>query len=126
MILAAQKYKVPLLGTKDNTRISFFAHRNLNVDLAPRITRHGVLMEIFGDGLLLLGESGIVKRDCGGGDRQGTPAHCPTTRWKFAGYPVKRWWDRRRKISGIFWSCEGIGVIMPADIYGMGAVKVTE
>ena len=34
----------------------------LNSALAPRITRHGVLMEIYGEGILLVGDSGIGKR----------------------------------------------------------------
>ncbi len=32
---------------------------NLNAHLAPRITRHGVMVEVYGEGLLITGESGI-------------------------------------------------------------------
>ena len=32
---------------------------SLNTHLAPRITRHGVLVEVYGEGLLLLGDSGV-------------------------------------------------------------------
>ena len=60
----AEKYSVPLLRTEDSTSnflsslISF-----LNVQLAPRITRHGVLVEVYGEGLLILGESGVGKSE---------------------------------------------------------------
>ena len=35
----------------------------LNTSLAPRITRHGVLVEIYGEGVLMLGDSGIGKSE---------------------------------------------------------------
>lgn len=61
---AALKNNVPLLRTSDATSsfmsslISF-----LNVELAPRVTRHGVLVEVYGEGLLILGESGVGKSE---------------------------------------------------------------
>ena len=33
----------------------------LNVQLAPRITRHGVFVEVYGEGILLMGDSGVAK-----------------------------------------------------------------
>ena len=64
MKVAAEKYGVPLLRTADATS-SFMASliSFLNVELAPRVTRHGVLVEVYGEGLLILGESGVGKSE---------------------------------------------------------------
>ncbi len=61
---AAEEYGVPLLRTSDETS-SFMASliSFLNVELAPRVTRHGVLVEVYGEGLLILGESGVGKSE---------------------------------------------------------------
>ena len=37
--------------------------RWLNVELAPRISIHGVLVDVFGEGVLIMGESGIGKSE---------------------------------------------------------------
>ena len=64
MKAAAEEYKVPLLRTADSTS-SFMASliSFLYVELAPRVTRHGVLVEVYGEGLLILGESGVGKSE---------------------------------------------------------------
>ncbi len=64
MIEAAKANGVPLLRTSDTTS-SFMASliSFLNVELAPRVTRHGVLVEVYGEGLLILGESGVGKSE---------------------------------------------------------------
>lgn len=64
MIEAAQKYSVPLLRTDEPTsQITAAVIAYLNVQLAQRVTRHGVMVEVYGEGILILGESGVGKSE---------------------------------------------------------------
>lgn len=61
---AALVHRVPLLSTKKSTS-AFMAEaiRWLNVKLAPCISVHGVLVDVYGEGVLITGESGIGKSE---------------------------------------------------------------
>lgn len=60
----AHKYNRPVFSTKKNTSV-FMAEaiRWLNVKLAPCISVHGVLVDVYGEGVLITGESGIGKSE---------------------------------------------------------------
>lgn len=64
LIEEANKYEVPILVT-DRTTSAFMAEiiRWLNVELAPCISIHGVLVDVYGEGVLIMGESGIGKSE---------------------------------------------------------------
>ncbi|MDD5603420.1 MAG: HPr(Ser) kinase/phosphatase [Eubacteriales bacterium] len=61
---ASKKFDIPLMRTSDITsRFMSGIIRYLNVQLAPRETMHGVLVEVYGEGILILGESGVGKSE---------------------------------------------------------------
>lgn len=60
----AKKYNKPILSTKMTTSaFTAEAIRWLNVKLAPCISVHGVLVDVYGEGVLITGESGIGKSE---------------------------------------------------------------
>ncbi len=64
VIRLATKYGVPVfLSARSTSRIISKAIRTLALELAPRISIHGVLMDVFGEGVLIIGESGIGKSE---------------------------------------------------------------
>lgn len=126
-VQTAQKHGVPLLVTKDSTSdfeaalIAF-----LNLHLAPRITRHGVLVEVYGEGILLLGESGVGKSETAielvkRGHRLIADDAVEIRRVSSKSL-VGTAPDNIRH----FIELRGIGIINASRIFGVGAVKLTE
>ncbi len=123
----ARLYGVPLMVTKDSTSdfeaalIAF-----LNLHLAPRITRHGVLVEVYGEGILLLGESGVGKSETAielvkRGHRLIADDAVEIRRVSSKSL-VGTAPDNIRH----FIELRGIGIINASRIFGVGAVKLTE
>ena len=64
MIEFAKKYHKPLLySTRMTSPLMSEVIRWLNVELAPCISIHGVLVDVYGEGVLIMGESGIGKSE---------------------------------------------------------------
>lgn len=127
MIECAAQYKVPLLSSTESTsNFMSEAISYLNVALAPRITRHGVLVEVYGMGILIMGESGVGKSE--------TAIELVKRGHRLiADDAVELRRVSNRSIVGQapenirhFIELRGVGIINVRRIFGMGAVKVSE
>lgn len=124
---AAQIYQVPLLRTGDGTS-EFMAGliAELNVELAPRVTRHGVLVEVYGEGILLLGESGV-------GKSESAIELVKRGHRLIADDAVEIRKVSNKTLVGSspenirhFMELRGVGIINARRLFGIGAVKMTE
>lgn len=124
---AAEKFKIPILRSLDTTSgLSAALISFLNVELAPRITRHGVLVEVYGEGCLLIGDSGVGKSE--------TAVELIKRGHRLiADDAVEIRRVSRKSLVGSspanirhFIELRGIGIINARRIFGMGAVKLTE
>ena len=123
----AQECGIPLLQTDEGTSaFSSALIAFLNLNLAPRITQHGVLVEVYGEGILLLGESGVGKSE--------TAIELVKRGHRLIAddaVEIRRVSDK--SLVGTapdnirhFIELRGIGIINASRIFGAGAVKLTE
>lgn len=124
---AAKESQVPVLRSADTTSgLSAALISYLNVELAPRITRHGVLVEVYGEGILLTGDSGVGKSETAielikRGHRLIADDAVEIRRVSSKSLVGSSPENIRH-----FIELRGIGIINARRIFGMGAVKVTE
>lgn len=127
MLEFGKEYEVPVLRTSENTSAMMsILISTLSVDLAQRITRHGVLVEVYGEGILILGESGVGKSE--------TAVELVKRGHRLiADDAVELRRVSNRTILGTapenirhFIELRGVGIINVARVFGSGAVKISE
>ncbi len=124
---AAKDNNVPLFRSPYDTSefistVIYWLHKHL----APRVTRHGVLMEIYGEGILILGESGIGKSE--------TAVELVVRGHRLiADDAVEIRRVSSQSLVGAspanirhFMELRGVGIINAQRVFGSGSVKVTQ
>ena len=124
-VAMAHKHNVTLLRSSlPTSTITSAIISYLKAELAPRIIRHGVLMEVYGEGVLITGESGIGKSE--------TAVELLKRGHRLIADDAVE----IKKVSGSmlvgsapelirdYLELRGIGIVNVAKLFGMGAVKV--
>lgn len=127
MVELAKKYETPLYVSPEPTSsITAAMYTRLHVMLAERITLHGVLVEVYGEGVLILGDSGIGKSETAielvkrghrliADDSVDIKRVSSTTLVGEAPELIRHYIELR-----------GIGIVDVSRIFGMGSVKNSE
>ncbi|MDE6767958.1 MAG: HPr(Ser) kinase/phosphatase, partial [Eubacterium sp.] len=126
-IAACEKYEVPLLKTDEETSTFLAALiAYLNSELAPRITRHGVFVEVYGEGVLITGESGAGKSEAAIELIKRGHRLIADDAVEIRKISDKTLMGSSPTNIRHFIELRGIGIIDARRIFGMGAVKPSE
>lgn len=127
MVECAKNHGVPLLRSADSTsNITAGLVSYLNVELAPRITRHGVLVEVYGEGILLVGDSGVGKSETAVEIVKRGHRLIADDAVEIRRVSNKTLVGQAPDNIRHFIELRGIGIINARRIFGMGAVKLSE
>lgn len=127
MMKLAKEYDTPILRTSHAT--SYFnstLNSYLNIELAPRITRHGVLVEVYGQGVLIMGDSGVGKSEAAVELIKRGHRLVADDAVEIKRVSSKSLVGFSPDIIKHFIEIRGIGIVDVRNIFGMGAVKDSE
>lgn len=120
-------FEVPLLCTSEATSpfmAALIAY--LSVELAPMITRHGVFVEVYGEGILILGDSGIGKSETAIELIKRGHRLIADDAVEIRKVSAKTLTGTAPEVIRHYVELRGIGIIDVCRIFGMGAVKDVE
>ena len=126
-INCAEKHEVPLMRTSARTS-EFMAAliAYLNVQLGPRMTRHGVLVEVYGEGILLLGDSGVGKSETAIELVKRGHRLIADDAVEIKRVSATTLVGRAPEIIRHYVELRGVGIVDVRRLFGMGSVKDTE
>ncbi len=123
----ARQYEVPVFHTEEASNV-FTAQllAYLNVALAPCITRHGVLVEVYGEGILILGDSGVGKSETAIELVKRGHRLIADDAVELRRVSAKTIVGSAPEIIRHYIELRGIGIVDVRRLFGMGSVKETE
>ena len=127
MLEKAIEIGTPIFTTKEKTsHLIASLISSLNTHLAPRLTRHGVLVEVYGEGLLILGDSGIGKSETAIELVKRGHRLIADDAVEIKRVSAKTLVGSAPAIIKHYVELRGIGIVDVRRLFGMGAVKETE
>lgn len=127
LLTCCQKDGVPLLRSKEATSEFMAALIGfLSVKLAPRITNHGVFVEVYGEGVLLVGDSGVGKSETAIELVKRGHRLIADDAVEISRVSAKTLVGTSPENIRHFIELRGVGIVNARQIFGMGAVKTTE
>lgn len=127
LVSRAERCGVPLLRTREKTSTFMAALiASLNISLAPRITRHGVLVEVYGEGILILGDSGVGKSETAIELVKRGHRLIADDAVEIKRVSAKTLVGSAPEVIRHYIELRGIGIVDVRRLFGMGAVKDTE
>lgn len=125
MLEMAKKHNITILRTKEATSsIVSSIITYLKDALAPRITRHGVFVEVYGEGILLIGDSGIGKSEAAVELLKRGHRLIADDAVEIRRVSTSSLVGTAPELIRNYIELRGIGIINVAKLYGMGAVKL--
>jgi len=123
----AEKYDRNLLSTKEDTS-TFMADliSMLRNAMAPRVTLHGVLVEIYGEGVLIMGDSGVGKSETALELIKRGHRLIADDAVEIRRVSAKSLVGSSPENIRHFMELRGVGIINARRLFGIGAVKMTE
>ncbi|MBE6541977.1 MAG: HPr(Ser) kinase/phosphatase [Ruminococcaceae bacterium] len=123
----AEYFEIPLLSTAENTS-DFMAAliAFLHVQLAPQITRHGVLVEVYGEGILITGDSGVGKSETAIELIKRGHRLIADDAVELRKVSAKAIVGSAPELIRHYIELRGIGIVDVRRLFGMGSVKETE
>ncbi len=125
MLEMAKKHNITILRTKEATSaIVSGIITYLKDALAPRITRHGVFVEVYGEGILLVGDSGIGKSEAAIELLKRGHRLIADDAVEIRRIATNSLMGTAPELIRDYIELRGIGIINVAKLYGMGAIKL--